>query len=100
MTAAEDVSRRTADAEGVAVDLDGFRTAVDSEGLRRWLVVGRPDGVAAHRVCVYEAGPSWELVISDERAGAIEATRRRFDDGSEALEAALASARKLRDILG
>jgi hypothetical protein len=41
----------------------------------------------------------WTVVITDERAGAIDTSRREFDSESAAVEEALVSARMLRTLL-
>lgn len=73
--------------------------AAREERLSRWLHVGPPSGTSANKVCVFGGEGMWTVVITDERAGVIDASRREFDSESAAVEEALDSARMLRTLL-
>lgn len=69
-----------------------------AERLNRYLHVGAPQGTTSNKVCVYVDGERWLVVITDERAGVIESSRRTFSSEAEAVAEALDSARMLRSL--
>jgi hypothetical protein len=73
--------------------------AAREERLSRWLQVGAPGGTSANKVCVFQSDDTWTVVITDERAGVIETSRRQFDSEAAAVEEALDSARMLKTLL-
>ena len=81
------------------MDLDEFERRVSDARLGRWVYTGAPRGSSSDKVCVYQQDGDWQYVITDERAGVIEQTRRRFATESEALEGALEAAEDLKAIL-
>lgn len=76
-----------------------FDAIVAEERLTRWLRRGEPSGTAANKVCLFERGGIWQTVMTDERAGEIDATRRSFHTESAALDDALEGLRFLKDLL-
>ncbi|MEZ3162031.1 hypothetical protein AB1K54_16060 [Microbacterium sp. BWT-B31] len=76
-----------------------FEKAVVEERLGRWLARSRPGGTTANKVCVFEDYGAWRTLVTDERAGVLEGTRREFATESEALADALDSLRLLKDLL-
>src|SRR6478736_1032513 len=60
-----------------SMDRATFDQAVQSERLERWLHLGAPTGTTANQLCLWRAG-EWMTTATDERAGRIESTFRRF----------------------
>ena len=81
------------------VDRAAFEQAVQSEQLDRWLRLGAPTGTAAKQLCLWRAG-EWLTIATDERAGLIESTLRRFEDESAALDGAIGHLRFLKEFAG
>ncbi|WP_157549880.1 hypothetical protein [Microbacterium sp. Leaf288] len=81
------------------MDRATFEQAVQSDRLERWLHIGAPVGTTTNQLCVWRAG-EWFTIATDERAGRIESTFRRFEDESTALDSALAELRFLKELLG
>ena len=81
------------------MDRATFDQAVQSERLERWLHFGAPTGTTANQLCLWRAG-EWMTTATDERAGRIESTFRRFRDESAALDSALAELRFLKNFQG
>ncbi|NYF15248.1 hypothetical protein HDC37_000060 [Microbacterium sp. AK009] len=76
-----------------------FDEVVQAERLERWLTRSEPTGATANRLCLFERDGTWYTVVTDERAGVIETTRRSYRDRSEALADAVEGLRFLRDFL-
>ena len=81
------------------MDRATFDQAVQSERLERWLHLGAPMGTTANQLCLWRAG-EWMTTATDERAGRIESTFRRFHDESAALDSALAELLFLKEFQG
>ena len=81
------------------MDRATFDQAVESERLQRWLHLGAPTGTTANQLCLWRAG-EWMTTATDERAGRIDSTLRRFRDESAALDSALAELRFLKNFQG
>lgn len=79
------------------VDRATFDQTVQDERLKRWLHHGPPTGRNASQLCLWQAD-SWMTVETDERAGRIEKTFRRFNDEATALDNALDGLRLMRDL--
>lgn len=77
------------------MDRVSFDHAVQNERLGRWLHHGPPTGMSANQLCLWQADV-WMLIMTDERAGRIETTFRRFDDEATALDDALDGLRFLK----
>ena len=80
----------------VLMNAEQFEAALGRERLGRWIQRGRPTGVSADKVCIFQDGDHWVTVMTDERASVIATTFREFDSESAALDDALDGARMLR----
>lgn len=80
------------------MQIDEFSDVVDEERLRRFLHEGAPLGTTSSNVCVFQDGPRWVTLHTDERATVITETRRTFTAQPEALDDAVNGLRFIRDL--
>lgn len=80
------------------MQIDDFYDVVENERLRVFLHEGAPIGTASSKVCVFQDGPRWVTLHTDERAAVITGTRRTFTARPEALDDAVNGLRFVRDL--
>ena len=80
------------------MQIDDFYDVVEKEHLRKFLHEGAPLGTTSSKVCVFQDGPRWVTLHTDERAAVITRTRRTFTAQPEALDDAVNGLRFIRDL--